>query len=320
MIVVVTPNPAVDMTWHLPRIVAGGSHRAATGAVRAGGKGVNVARVAHAVGAPVVSITTAGGASGAELAGELRAAGLPSEIVPVASPTRRTVALVDERRGDTTLVNERGCALSATEWESLRETTAAALRTRSASVLVVSGSLPPGTPEDALPALIGLGHEAGAAVVVDTSGPALLAAAKAGADVLKPNLRELTEATGVDDPRAASRELLRLGAATVLLSLGAEGICAMGGARLGGVPGEGDAPRVRRARLPAALAGNATGAGDAAVAAVAVLLAEGVTDLDPVLRRAVAWSAAAVLMPLAGEIHPSWPELERSVTLDDEVC
>jgi len=69
------------------------------------------------------------------------------------------------------------------------------------------------------------------------------------------------------------------------------------------------------ARLPAPLSGNATGAGDAAVAAVARLLAGGVEDPAALLQRATAWSAAAVLAPLAGEVHPSYSELEgRLVT------
>jgi sugar/nucleoside kinase (ribokinase family) len=75
-----------------------------------------------------------------------------------------------------------------------------------------------------------------------------------------------------------------------------------------------DGPIVH-ATPPRALAGNPTGAGDAAVAACAVLMDAGIHDPAELLRRATAWSAAAVLMPLAGEIHPSWRELERDLTL-----
>ena len=67
------------------------------------------------------------------------------------------------------------------------------------------------------------------------------------------------------------------------------------------------------ARLPEPLAGNPTGAGDAAVAAVATLLDAGEQDAAALLRRATAWSAAAVLMPLAGEISPRHPELEAAL-------
>lgn len=301
MIVTVTPNPALDLTWQVTHITHGATHRADTGAARAGGKGLNVARVAHAQGADVIAVTTAGGPTGAEFADELSASGIPHVLVPVAAATRRSIALVDEALGDTTIVNERGANPSADEWQALQDAAAAAVA--GARVLVISGSLPPGAPADALARLIRMGRDAGAAVIADTSGPALLQAADAGASVLKPNEAELVEATGLDDPLAGARELLRRGAGLVLLSRGADGMLAV------------TADRTLQAALPAVLAGNPTGAGDAAVAACAVLMDAGIHDPAEILRRATAWSAAAVLMPLAGEIHPSWTDLEHDLAI-----
>ncbi|MEJ1089123.1 PfkB family carbohydrate kinase [Microbacterium sp. Mu-80] len=357
MIVTVTANPALDLTWHVEKIVAGGTHRADAGAARAGGKGLNVARVAHAQGASVVAVTTTGGATGAEFTAELIVAGVPHMLVPVAAATRRSIALVDEALGDTTIVNERGIAPASDEWDALRAAVADALAHTSgppadagAPVLVISGSFPPGTPDEVLPSLIALGREAGATVIADTSGPALLVAADAGASVLKPNEHELADATGLDDPIEGARELLRRGAELVLLSRGAEGMLAITAADPGAPASDApahayergaDTPHVGRspasgptsgvsapetyrphmpvsvlhARLDTALAGNPTGAGDAAVAACAVLMDAGIHDPEQILRRATSWSAAAVLMPLAGEIHPTWPDLERALVL-----
>ncbi len=319
MIITVTPNPAVDLTWHVERIVPGGTHRADAAGVRAGGKGLNVARVAHAQGAEVLAVATVGGATGGEFSLELNESGVPNLLVPVTASTRRSVALVDESLGDTTIVNERGVAPSGEEWQALQDAVRGALRpaqglsqegvlehVEGPAVLVISGSLPPGTPDDVLPALVGLGRASGCAVIVDTSGPALVAAADAGASVLKPNGAELSEATGIPDPIEAARDLLRRGAEVVLVSLGADGMLAVSG---------GD-DTVLHARIPQPLAGNPTGAGDAAVAACAVLIDSGIRDPAQILRRATAWSAAAVLMPLAGEIHPSWPELESSLVVE----
>jgi fructose-1-phosphate kinase PfkB-like protein len=112
---------------------------------------------------------------------------------------------------------------------------------------------------------------------------------------------------------------LALGAGLVLVSLGRDGLII--------VPRDGP---VVRARLPRALHGNATGAGDAAVAAVCVSAEAGAdlwsADQDAhaaridLARRATAWSAAAVLMPLAGEISARHTTLADDVriTLDDE--
>lgn len=300
MIVTVTPNPALDMTWHTTHLAHGETHRVAVAQVRAGGKGLNVARVAAQQGAAVLAVTTCGGATGAEFAAELEASGIPHRLVPVPVSTRRSVAIVDDR--DATVLNERGEDPGEAGWRALIEATVEALDA-GAAVLVVSGSLPAGAPAELVPVLVRIAQAHGIPTVVDTSGPALLAAARAGATVLKPNRAELLEATGQDDPLAAARSLLADGTRLVLLSLGTEGMLAV---PLGAEP--------VHARLPEVLAGNPTGAGDAAVAAASVLLARGEDDPEALLRAAVAWSAAAVLEPLAGTISPRHAEFaERLV-------
>lgn len=301
MILTVTPNPALDLTWRIDRLVPGATHRADAGAVRAGGKGLNVARVAHAQGASVLAVSTAGGRSGIELAAELATSGVPHRLVQVAGATRQSIALVDESLGDTTIVNERGVNPSDVEWAALLGEVVDALP--GAQVLVVSGSLPPGAPETLLPLLIGTARDAGVPVIVDTSGPAMLQAADAGASVLKPNAAELVEATGIADPIDGARSLIARGAELVLLSLGADGMLAVTGSE------------ALHARLDAPLSGNPTGAGDAGVAACAVLYADGIRDPETLLRRATAWSAAAVLMPLAGEISDDWVALEERLVV-----
>ena len=301
MILTVTPNPALDLTWHVDRLIEGATHRADAGAARAGGKGLNVARVAHAEGSDVLAVTTTGGRVGAEFAAELAASGVPHALVPVAADTRRSIAVVDAARGDTTIINERGANPTDVEWAALLAEVVE--RLPSARVLVVSGSLPPGAPESLLPMLIAVGKDVGVPVIVDTSGPALLRAADAGATVLKPNAAELVEATGIPDPVEGARSLLARGAELVLLSLGAEGMLAV------------TASDLVHARLDEPLAGNPTGAGDAGVAACAVLYADGVRDPEQILRRATAWSAAAVLAPLAGDISPRWTALERQLRI-----
>jgi len=301
VILTVTPNPALDLTWRVDRLIEGGTHRADAGAARAGGKGLNVARVAHAEGADVLAVTTTGGRVGQEFAAELGASGVPHALVPVVAETRRSIAVVDESLGDTTIINERGSNPTDPEWAALLAEVVE--RLPGTRVLVVSGSVPPGAPDSLLPMLIAVGRDAGVPVIVDTSGPALLRAADAGATVLKPNAAELVEATGITDPVAGARSLIARGTELVLLSLGAEGMLAV------------TASALVHARLDEPLAGNPTGAGDAGVAACAVLYAEGVRDPEQILRRATAWSAAAVLTPLAGDISPRWTELEQQLLL-----
>lgn len=296
-IVALTPNAALDRTWRVPRLETGESHRVGRGTSRAGGKGVNAARVVHALGLPSLAVVTAGGATGERLAAELDASGLPHRIVPVAGETRESIAIVDDT-GRATLLNERGIPLRPAELDALATATREA--SQGAGALLVSGSLPPGTP---VGFLAGVVRDAPAPVVVDTHGPALLEAARAGAEVLAPNRAELAETSGERGALAGARRLLDAGAALVVVSLGVEGMLA--------VPAHGEALAARPSRV---LHGNPTGAGDAASAAIASWLAESRPGgIAGMLRRAVAWSAAAVPMPLAGEVDP---ELARRV---DEV-
>ncbi|AAT89653.1 ribokinase [Leifsonia xyli subsp. xyli] len=286
MILTVTPNPAIDLTYRVPALEAGETHRVAPPTARAGGKGLNVARVIAQTGVAAFALTTAGGASGLRLAGDLEASGIPSELVPVAAPTRATVAILAETGG----------ALSAAEWNALRES--ANRLAGPATALVGSGSLPPDAPDDIYAELVAIALAHRIPSVIDADGRSLLAAAEAGASVLKPNRRELAGAAGTDDPVAGARLLLDAGAGLVLVSLGGDGMLAVRpGAEPAGV------------RLPEPLSGNATGAGDAAVAAVATALAAGEDDPLVLLRRAAAWSAA-VLAPLAGELDPAYAEFE----------
>ncbi|MPV51072.1 1-phosphofructokinase family hexose kinase [Pseudactinotalea sp. HY160] len=301
MILTFTANPALDVTYSVPTFRLGSSHRVDPPQVRAGGKGVNVARVLHEQGRTTCVIAPAGGGPGVRFRTDLDAAGLRHHLVEVAADTRTTLALVGE---DTTNINESGSPLSPAEWAALSGAVAAELGAPAGPgvVLVCSGSTPPHTPLDLFPGLVEAAHAAGATAIVDTSGPHLLAAADAGADVLKPNDEEILAALGGTDPIVAARRLAARSGGLVLLSMGPDGLAAV----------RDDGPCLH-ARPGRRLRGNTTGAGDAAVAATAAAIAADpdalTTGLDELLRQAVAWSGAAVLAPLAGSITDPTPLL-----------
>ncbi|MFJ8082270.1 1-phosphofructokinase family hexose kinase [Streptomyces sp. NPDC096205] len=289
MILTVTLNAALDITHRVDRLRPHAAHRVCEVADRAGGKGINVSRVLRAFGHPTLVTGLVGGGTGASVRRDLARAGLAQHLVPVAGETRRTVAVVDARTGDTTTLLEPGPEVLHEEWERFRESFDALLLR--AGVVVLSGSLPPGLPEDTYAVLVRDARARGVPALVDTSGPALLAALPAAPALVKPNADELVEATGRSDPRVAAEALRTAGAEAVVASLGPEGLLA--------VTPQG----AWRARPAERLRGNPTGAGDAAVAALAAGLLAG--DTWPVrLAEAVALSAAAVAAPLAGSFDP----------------
>ena len=292
MIVTVTLNAALDVTYLVPRVELHTSHRVGSVSQVGGGKGVNVASVLVQQGRPVVATGLLGGTTGELVRADLDARGLAHRFSPTAGETRRSVAVVSEADGDATVFNEPGPTVTEAEWRGFLADLRALLAEVRPEVLVASGSLPPGIPTDAYAAVVRLAREAGARTIVDTSADALLAALPAAPDLVKPNRDELVEVTGEPDPVAGARMLLERGAREVVVSAGAEGLL--------DVTADGD---VWRAHLDAALTGNPTGAGDAAVAALAAALADGRSAREA-LADAVAWSAAAVLHPLAGHVRP----------------
>ena len=193
MIITVTPNPALDLTYRVPAVELGDTHRVPAAEVRAGGKSLNVARVLHQQGHQTLAISVAGGLTGEEFTRELSASGVPHRIIAVRAATRRTIALVDEKHAATSIFNEFGENHSPAEWQRLTNATTAALE--QARCFVGSGSLPLGADPDFYPELVRAATALRIPSVIDTSGAALLAAAEAGATVLKPNRHELVEAT-----------------------------------------------------------------------------------------------------------------------------
>ncbi|MFB4298802.1 1-phosphofructokinase family hexose kinase [Actinomadura sp. NTSP31] len=285
MILTVTLNPAWDVTYRVPRLTPHGSHRVASTLQRPGGKGLNVARVLHALGEDTLATGLAGGATGAMVRDALE---VPCAFAAIAGETRRTVTVVDT---DATIFNEPGPDVRPDEWAAFQESFAA--RAAAASVVVLSGSLPPGLPEDAYAVLTRLARGAGARVLVDAGGPALRAAAGARPDLLKPNEAEMA-AAGLD--RAALGE-----GGALVVSRGADGMLAVTpDGCFEAVPYE-------------VVAGNPTGAGDAAAAALAVALRDR-TPWPRALGEAVALSAAAVAAPAAGEFDPDVLRRHRRAT------
>jgi tagatose 6-phosphate kinase len=297
VILTVTLNPAIDLTYHVDVLQPGTTHRVSRVDERLGGKGLNVASVLEQLGEPVVAT------------GLLRDG--PATFTPIAATPRRTVVVADGR--DATGFWEPGPVVTPQEWATF--TTDFASRLEGIAVVVFSGSLPSGLPGHAYASLIELARSAGCRTILDTSGAALAHGIVARPEVVKPNASELRHllsaassptASGAEagfllQPRAADRaESLLLGGTNptvVVESHGPEGLRALGW----------------RARPPRHIEGNPTGAGDACVAALARGLVYG-TPWPDLLRDAVALSAAAVASPIAGHV-----DLELYKTLIPEV-
>jgi 1-phosphofructokinase family hexose kinase len=164
------------------------------------------------------------------------------------------------------------------------------------AVVVISGSLPTGTPADFYAPLIESARNAGSKVFLDTSGDALRAGIGAKPDLVKPNRTEAEALLGrqvVDFPSAAgaARDLITQGAESAVITLGAQGMLWLDS-------GNGPALIARPPRLKVI---STVGCGDVTMAGFAFAALRGMTG-ENALRFAAACGAANVLARLEGQI------------------
>jgi 1-phosphofructokinase family hexose kinase len=189
VIAFVAASPSIDRTHVVDALTPGEIHRPQHVVAVAGGKALNAARAAHALGADVHAIALLGGHAGRWVAAALEEEGVTCDAVAGPGETRVCLSVSDGKT--LTEFYEPGPALTAGHWAALEA--AAARVAASAGWVGVAGSLPPGAPPDAAARLLRVAREAGARVALDVSGEALRLGLAAGPDFVKVNAAEAAE-------------------------------------------------------------------------------------------------------------------------------
>jgi len=213
MIVCAAASPSIDKLFVVARLEVGAVHRPQEFLQLPGGKAINAARAAVALGGRVEVVGLAGGHAGRWVAEETEAAGIPARFVRCRSETRASLSVLDLERERLTEFYEAGGPVERAEWDAFSAAVTSALGP--GDWLALSGSLPREAPLEGYAELIGEAHAAGARTAIDARGPALARALEAGPEVVKVNAAEAAETLGaaVDDLDAA------LGAADALRRL-----------------------------------------------------------------------------------------------------
>jgi 1-phosphofructokinase family hexose kinase len=296
------PNLTIDRTSRIPELRPGDVLRLADVVVTPGGKGLNVARAALALGVPAKLVAFVPGHTGRASAALIAEEGVDLAAVPQEGEIRSTSVIL-EPSGRATVLNEPGPALRPGDWEAYEAAIAADLAAH--GILVCSGSLPPGAPADAYGRLVALARASGRTSVVDASPAALRAALAAQPDAVAPNLAEAegllhgradeaVEASP-DAPRralAAAAELVEAGARAAIVTAAAAGAAVASAAGTTFIA------------APHATVRNPIGAGDVLTGALAAALERG-DDVVSAAREAVAAAAAGVEAPKAGDLDPA---------------
>jgi 6-phosphofructokinase 2 len=193
-VLTLTMNPAVDVSTSAERVEAGPKLRCRMGRRDAGGGGLNVARVAHRLGADVTAVYPVGGIVGRLLEELVDQERVVSVTVPVAGQTRENVAVVDEATRQQYRFVMPGPYLRGPEWMACLETFARV--ECKPDIVCASGSLPPGAPIDFYARVAAIVSGWGLRLVLDSSGAPLKRAVEEPLFMIKPNLGELRELTG----------------------------------------------------------------------------------------------------------------------------
>ena len=290
MIVTVTLNTAVDKRYVVEKLLPQTVMRVKQVSNTAGGKGLNVARVAALGGQAVTAMGFVGGYNGSWLESLVTEPGITKAFTHIDAPTRCCVNVWDENTGRSTEFLEPGSPVR--QEDAARFLADYEKQLPFADVVVISGSIPQGLPATYYNHLVKLAKQQKKIVLVDTSGPTLENVLQAAPTFIKPNAEEIKQILNINiENRAqlidAAKQLHQSGISIVAVSLGKEGVLVAceEGVYCGVTP---DVPVL-----------NTVGCGDSMVAGFAVGMASG-WNIEHVIHYAVSVSTANAMNSTTG--------------------
>ena len=304
MITVAALTPSLDLTYLLDGYRLGQVHRTPGPVAVAGGKALNMARAARAMGADVEVVTLLGGATGRRVADLAADEGLPLVQVAAGAETRTCVSVADSGTGELTEIYEDSPPVGPQVLAEFASVLAERLRARP-GWLSISGRGPSGT-TDAVAVLVEIGTRQRVPVAVDTHGEALPGAVAAGPRLVKVNRAEAAELLGSpvegDLLQMAVEIHQRSGAAVVLTdaTAGSVAVDNSGRSRIG--------PPTRRGDYP-------VGSGDSFLGGLLAALEQG-ADLGQAVRLGTGCAVANALVPGQGHFDA---QLARALAAEVQV-
>lgn len=285
MLLTVTLNPSVDKLYLLDRNSINTVMRVREVRNTAGGKGMNVSRVAGQLGERVTAMGFVGGYIGQYFESLITQSGIKRAFTPIAAEMRNCINCWDLSSGQSTEYLETGALV--TQGEAAQFIEDFSMYLPEADVVAISGSMPRGVPEDFYSTLVRMCHNAGKPILLDTSGSSLRSALPSKPTFVKPNMDEIISLLSftpetLSDKVQAVDTLHRMGIACAALSLGSEGVLVASDQGIyHGIP-----PNIRPQ--------NTVGCGDSMVAGFAAGMARGLSMVEQI-RLAVAVASASAL-------------------------
>lgn len=226
MILCVNLNAAIDKTIVVDSFRLGSIHRPQTVRSLAGGKGCNVARALLTFGQKPVVTGWVGGTAGQFIENQLQQEGIATDFIYTDFESRTCTSILDSSNQHMTEIYENGPPVENSQVNEMRSHFEDIVASYSAVTL--SGSLPPGVPDDFYGQLIMIAHQAEVPVFLDSSREALRRGVDAKPFLVKPNESEIAMLTNQDLENleqfaAAALHISNKYKTMVVLSLGRQG-------------------------------------------------------------------------------------------------
>lgn len=293
MITTVTLNVSIDKAYKIKGCVESGKViRVLECNNTAGGKGLNVSRVASLCGEEVLATGFVGGHGGALAEELLEKDNIKNKFTHVKSETRSCINILDENNVSTEFL-EKGDSISDEEINAFLDDFDKIIE--DSNVITISGSAPKGVPTNIYTTLINMIKAKNKKVILDASGDLLKEGIKALPTMIKPNSEEMENLLNVsiNNEEEVIKNAIKLhesGIELVVVSLGSDGallVCKEG---------------VYHGKPPKIEVVNTVGCGDSMVAAFAVAMERGYSNIDS-LKYAISISAANAMTFSTGSFN-----------------
>lgn len=283
-IATITLNPAIDQTVSVDNFQPGTVNRSRAMRFDAGGKGVNVASFLSDYGLGVMVTGFLGEENADVFERHFQRKGIEDRFIRVPGETRINIKIMDEANQTTTDLNTPGQIPG--EYAVSRFYEQVEAMAEACECFVLSGNLQAGLPSNFYAELIKFLKSKKRMVFLDTSGEALVEAVKAGPNIIKPNIHELSMLVNkplneISDVYSSAVSLINEETTIVVVSMGSDGALFV------------EKDRAFIARPPLVTVKSTVGAGDAMVAGLVAGLSKKMS-LKDCARLATAFSLSAV--------------------------
>lgn len=275
MILTITPNPSVDISYRIDHLAIDDVNRCSNIRKTAGGKGLNVTRVLNQLRADVEASGFVGGVLGDFILGELSSLGVKNSFVRTKSNTRNCIAILHDNGNQTEILEDSEAIESIYEEVFLDELEE---KMDGKNIITCSGSLPIGVSDNFYTDIVDKSNDLGKKIIVDTSGRQLekVILNEKKAFAIKPNIDEIRDLLIKNDKDFNKDTIINSNNISDILSNkifdGIELILLSAGKDGGYFKYKND---VFKIRIPRVKALNPVGSGDSTVAGLAYGLSEG---------------------------------------------